>query len=285
MEKRAIWKGNITFGLVSIPVSLFSAEKSNDLHFRLIDNRNLSSIHYERINDETGKEVPWDAVAKGYEYSEGNYVLLDKNEIEKIAGENLKIIDIEDFVSADDLESIYYAKPYYLVPGKGGEKGYVLLREILKENHKVGIATAIIRTRQHIAALMPYDDALILNLLRYPNELIKKEELKLPTGELKKYKVSHKEIEMANQLIDNMTVKWKPQRYHDKYREAVMKWIKGKIHKKKAPLITMEGHKPPKETKVIDFMGLLKKSLQEKKKKSAFHVKPSAKKHAIRKKQ
>lgn len=267
--ERPIWQGHISFGLVNIPVLLFSGERKNDLHFKLIDSRDHARIRYERVNEDTGKEVPWSSIAKAYELNKGDYVVLQEKDFEKAKLEPLKTIEIEDFIDNKELECLYFEKPYYLVPGKGGEKGYVLLREILEQTNRIGIAKIIIRTRAHIAALMPQKNALLLNILRYPQEIRKLTEFQLPTKEIKNYKISKKELDIAEQLVDAMTVAWDPSRYHDDYREILMKWIEEKT-KSKGKKKTTESDKSKKivKSKVIDFMTLLKKSIKEKKPKT-----------------
>lgn len=284
---KPIWKGNISFGLVNIPVVLHSAEKSNDLHFKLIDSRNNSRIHYQRINEETGKEVPWNAIAHGYEIDKGNYVLLSKEDFNKVASENLKSIEIEEFIPSKELDCFYFVKPYYVFPdGKGSFKGYALLREILKQSHKIGIARVMIRTRQHIAAIIPYGEAIVINILRYPHEIKKPTQEELPTLDLKAYKISKKETDIALQLVEAMSVHWDPKRYHDEYHDALLKWIEEKAARgQKGPAKKSKKEKETKQTsKVVDFMELLKKSVKEKeqkikerKHKSKSSSKPAAK--------
>lgn len=260
---RPIWKGYITFGLVNIPVILYPAEKKFDIQFKLVDSRDKSRIRYERINEHTGEEVPWEDVAKGYEYAENDYVLLKEADFKKIAGENSKTINIESFVNLDSLDHMDFDKPYYLVPDKKGDKGYVILRETLKATKKIGIAKVIIHTREYLAALMPNEDALVLNLLRYHQELRKPSEFDLPTESLKSYKITAKEMDIAKQLVASMTTKWKPADYHDEYREALEKWIEEKIHHK--PRKKQKAAKSPAKSNVINFADLLKKSLAAKK--------------------
>lgn len=259
---RPIWKGYITFGLVNIPVILYSAEKKFDIQFKLVDSRDKSRIRYERINEHTGEEVPWEDVAKGYEYAENDFILLKEADFKKIAGENSKTINIDSFVNLDSLDHMDFEKPYYLVPDKKGDKGYVILREILKKTKKIGIAKVIIHTREYLAALMPHEDALVLNILRYHQELRKPTEFDIPKGSLKSYKITVKELDIAKQLVASMTTKWKPEDYHDEYRETLEKWIEDRIRHK--PLKKQKERKIAKSN-VINFADLLKKSLAAKK--------------------
>jgi len=272
--KRAIWKGSLSFGLVNIPVALYSAEaQSDDLHFHLLDRRNNARIHYVKINEVTQKEVPWNEIIKAYEFEKGNYVLVDDKELEKVARETSQSIEIEDFVNFKELDALYFEKPYYLVAEKYGEKAYTVLRQTLEKTHKVGIAKVVIKTRQHLTAIVPYKEYLVLNLLRFPNEVVSTEELPVPKKETKSVKASPKEIKMAEQLVENMSVKWNPKKYHDENRELLKEWIDKKIKHGKS-VTAKEVPKKAQKGKVIDFMELLKKSIQEKKK----HKEPKEKK-------
>ena len=260
---RPIWKGNISFGLVNVPISLYPAEEKNEMHFKLLDKRTKSEIHYERINAETGQQVPSDQVVKGYRYNGGDYIVLTEDDFKKAAVEATQTIEIADFVPLNSIEYTYFEKPYYVVPEKKAEKGYVLLREVLKRAGKVAIAKVVIRSRQYLAALIPQKDALVLNLLRYSYELRDPSEFKLPSGSIDQYKVSERELQIAEMLVDSMTSEWDPQRYHDEYREALMEWIDKKAQAGSAmpePLGEVEGKE--QTGKVVDMMELLKKSVQ-----------------------
>lgn len=272
-----IWKGHISFGLVFIPIELYAAEKRSDLHFKLLDSRNHGKIHYERINEATGEEVPWNEVVKGYEYDKNHYVVLNDEDFKQAAPETSQAIEIEAFVDEKSIAYLYFDKPYYIVPQKKSEKGYVLLREILHRSKKVGIAKVVIRTRQYLTALYAADDALVLNLLRFPQELRDAKEFDLPSGNIKAYKITPKELTMAEQLINAMTTTWNPKAYHDDYREALLEWIKKKEKGVKPKALP----KAKPGAKVIDFMQLLQKSIAEKKAKEKNN---HAKKHAHSKK-
>jgi DNA end-binding protein Ku len=261
---RPIWKGYITFGLVNIPVVLFSAEKKSDIQFKLLDSRTKARVRYKRVNEDTGKEVPWAEVVKGFEYDEGNYVLLPESDLKAIAGENSKTIDIDNFIEAKSLDIMLYEKPYYLVPDKKGDKGYVILREVLSNTKKVAIAKVIIHTRQYLCVLMPHADALVLNVMRYYQEIRPASEFDIPSGDIKKYKITSKELDIAKQLVDSMTSKWKPDSYEDEYRKALEEYIEEKIHHTK-PNSKMKKRAGGKSTNVIDFVSLLKKSIKQKK--------------------
>jgi DNA end-binding protein Ku len=277
---RPIWKGHITFGLVNIPVMLYSAEKRSDLHFKLMDSRNNAAVRYERVNEVTGEEVPWEKIVKAFEYDSGNYVFLEKEELERVAVEGSKAVEIDEFIDAGAIDYTYFDKPYFLVPGTKGDKGYVLLREALKSAGRIGIAKVVIRTRQYLAAVIPEGDALLLDLLRYPQEIRRPEEFDLPRGKLSDYKITEKEVDMAERLVDSMAAEWTPEQYHDEYRDALLEYIskKAEAEGEVVPLLPEE---PPRETaEIIDIMDLLKQSVkrreQETKRKTPAKAKTSS---------
>jgi DNA end-binding protein Ku len=262
---RAIWKGTISFGLVNVPIALYPAERRADLHFTLLDARNKAHVRYQRVNEVTGEEVPWDEVVKAYEYQDGDYVVIEDEEFKRVAVEATQTIDIEDFVEEDEIDYMYFDKPYYLVPDKKGEKAYVLMRETLKRTRKVGIAKVVIRARQYLAALMPQGNALVLDLLRFQYELRDVSEYEFPEKSLDEYNISNKEIDMAEKLVETMASKWEPEKYRDEYRDALMEYIerKAKAGEKAVPA---EAEPVPAEKRgeIIDIMDLLKKSVQQK---------------------
>jgi DNA end-binding protein Ku len=259
---RPVWKGHISFGLVNVPVVLYSAEQRVDLSFRLIDSQNSARVRYERVNEETGEEVPWDRIVKGYEYDDNNYVLLSEDELERASVEMTRTIEIQQFINLDDIDVRYFDRPYVLVPDKHGEKGYVLLREAIARSKKAGIATVVIRARQHLAALLAVGDGLVLELLRYSQELRGLDDFEFPSGDLKSAKVTKKEIELAEQLIGGMTAKWNAAQYHDEYRDVLMKLIEKKIKSGQTEAIASgDDEQAEPKTQTIDFMEVLKKSL------------------------
>ena len=258
---RPIWKGHISFGLVNVPITLYSAEQRADLRFHMVDSRNAARVRYERVNEATGEEVPWDKIVKGFEYDDGNYVLLSDEELERAQPELTKTIEIEEFVDVDEIAPMHFDRPYYLVPAKGGEKGYVLLREALAESKKVGIARVVVRARGHIAALMPHGDALILNLLRYGQELRSLEDYDFPSGSLKTYKITRKELDLARQLINGLSDHWDPQEFHDEYRDALMKLIKKRIESGETEEVE-ELEEVEEAPRTVNFMAMLKKSVE-----------------------
>jgi DNA end-binding protein Ku len=259
---RPIWKGHISFGLVNVPVILMSAERRVDLSFRMIDSRNSARIRYERVNEETGEEVPWDKIVKGYEYDDGNYVLLSDEELQNASPELTKTIEIEQFVDLKDIDIRYFDRPYMLVPDKKGEKGYVLLREAIAASGKAGIAKVVIRGRQHLAALIAQGDALVLELLRFHQELIELSDFDLPSTELREYGVQKKEIELATKLIAGMTVKWNASKFHDEYRDALMKLVERKIKSGQTEAIEDVEQNEVPVSQTLNFMDVLKRSVE-----------------------
>jgi DNA end-binding protein Ku len=259
---RPIWKGHISFGLVNVPVVLNSAERRSDLSFRMIDSRNSARIRYERVNEETGEEVPWDKIVKGYEYDDGNYVLLSEEELQNASPELTKTIEIEQFVDLADIDIRYFDRPYMLVPDKKGEKGYVLLREAIGDSGKAGIAKVVIRGRQYLAALISQGNALVLELLRFHQELIDLGEFELPSTDLREYGVAKKEIELATKLISGMTAKWNASKYHDEYRDALMKLVERKIKSGQTEAIEDVEVEEAPVRQTINFMDVLKRSVE-----------------------
>jgi len=263
---RPIWTGTLSFGLLNVPVSLMSGERKVDLHFRMLDSRDRKPIRFERVNAETGEEVPWKDIVKAYEYDKGNYVVVEEEDIRAAAPESHETVEVEAFIERDAIDPRYFEKPYVLVPGKKAEKGYVLLRRTLESTGRIGIARVVIRTREYLSAVMPLGDALVLILLRYPQELVEPDEYKLPSGSAASYRISGKEQEMAEQLVESMSGTWTPDDYHDEFRARLQAIIRKRIKSKGA---TARVEEPEREeeaaTNVVDFMALLQKSLKEKK--------------------
>ncbi len=264
---RPVWNGVISFGLLNVPVQLYTAARSVDMHFRMLDARNKKPIRYERVNAETGEEVPWKEIVKAYEYSKGNYVVVDEKELRKIAPEATESVDIETFVDQSLIDPMYFEKPYYLVPVKKAEKGYVLLREALKKTGKVAIGRVVIRTRQYLAVMLPHDDALVLNLLRFPQEIVPADDFAFPTGALTKFRITAAEMKMAEDLLKSMSGKWEPASYKDEFRDKLRKMLQSRVDKEQGTLtITNDADEPTENaaTNVVDFVSLLKKSLSSK---------------------
>ncbi|WDJ89954.1 Ku protein [Xanthomonas campestris] len=261
---RPIWTGTLSFGLLNVPVSLMSGERKVDLHFRMLDSRDRKPIRFERVNADTGDEVPWKEIVKAFEYDKGSYVIVEEQDIRSAAPESHETVEVETFVDAADIDPRYFEKPYILVPGKKAEKGYVLLRETLRDTGKVGIAKVVIRTREYLAAVMPQGDALILLLLRYQQEVVDPEDFKLPSGAVSEYRITAKEQEMAKQLIESMSGKWQPEDYHDEFRGKLEQILRKRIQAKGGTTQVDDEPAPHEDatTNVVDFMSLLQKSLQ-----------------------
>jgi DNA end-binding protein Ku len=231
-----------------------------------MDARNKAPIKYERVNAETGEEVPWKEIVKAYEYSKGNYVVLEPEDIAAAASENREVIDIEAFVDRKEISPAYLEKPYVLVPGKKAEKGYVLLREVLKKTGKVGIGRVVIRTKEYLSMVIPQDDALMLILMRFPDEIVDASEYNIPEGGTAKWHISPKEMEMATTLLESMAGEFHPEEYKDEFKERLSAVIKKRMKAKGATTQVEEEKAATHDatTNVVDFMALLKKSLEKK---------------------
>lgn len=258
---RGLWKGAISFGLVNVPVELFSAKKrAAQLDMTMLDKRDLAPVGYQRVNKSTGKEVAWDDVVKGYEYQDDKYVVLSEEDFRRANPEAAKTVDIQAFVELGAIAPQYFDTPYYLVPGKRGEKAYALLRETLNKTGKAGIALVMIRTKQYLAALIAQDEVLVLNTLRYADELKEPSELKIPDA-----KVTPKELDMALRLVEDMSDEWRPARFKDSFRQDLLKRIEEKVKAGQTEEITApeKERKTQKRGEVIDLMELLKKSVEK----------------------
>jgi DNA end-binding protein Ku len=275
---RAIWKGSISFGLVNIPIALYPATRKEDLKFRLLRAKDLSPVNYKRVAEKDGKEVPWGEIVKGYEYEKGKFVVLNEKDFQRVDLEATQTVDIQDFVDLDEIDPMYFYKPYYLEPQKGGDKAYVLLREALADGKKVGIAKVIIKTRQYLAGVKALKHALVLELMHFADELLDAEKLNVP----KKLEVGKREKEMAEALVKSMSSKWDPEKYKDDYRDALMEVIEEKVESG-GEEIEEKPKEKKRSTKVIDLVAVLQESLKAqaggKKKKSA----PTKAKHHARK--
>ena len=260
---RALWKGAITFGLVTIPVSLFPATRREELKFRQLRASDQSPVNYKRVAEADGKEVPWDQIVKGYEYEKGKFIILKDEDFARVDVEATQTVDIMNFVSIEDVDPLLFYKPYFLEASKGGDKAYVLLRDALLDSGKIAIAKVVIRTRQHLAAVKPQKKGLMLELMHFPKELIDVAEFKEPAEKA----VGKAEMEMAKQLIESMTTDWQPELYNDEYHEALEKLIEEKIEN---PDEAAPAPKKRKEaTNVIDLVAVLQQSLQQSKTKPA----------------
>ena len=268
---RPIWTGTLSFGLLNVPVSLMSGERRTDLHFRMLDSRDRKPVRYERVNAETGEEVPWKDIVKAFEYDKGSYVVLETDDIKSAAPESHDAIEVESFVDATEIGPQYFEKPYVLVPAKKAEKGYVLLRETLARTGKIGIARVVIRTRESLCAIIPQGDALLLLMMRYPQELVDPNEYKLPAGDAADYRVNAKELQMAEQLIASMESTWAPGEYRDEFRERLHEVIAERVKAKGGKVPKHEDADIPEDatTNVVDFMSLLQQSIDAKKRSPA----------------
>jgi DNA end-binding protein Ku len=265
--QRTLWKGAISFGLVHIPVQLYSAENKHELDLDMLDKRDFAPIGYKRYNKHTGKDVEWADIVKGYEYEPDQYVVLSDEDLKRANVKATGTIDILTFVDAAELPILYYEQPYYLAPDKGGDKVYALLRETLKRAGKVAVAQVVLRTKQRLAALLPVGDMIVLNTLRYADELRDTEQFKLPSGSLKQVGISEKEIQMALSLVEGMTDEWDAREYHDTYREDVLEMVKKKIKANQTKTVTEpdeNGEPKRKGAQIIDLMELLKQSVNTK---------------------
>ena len=256
----AIWKGSISFGLVNIPIALYPATSRDDVKFRLLRKSDLSPVNYKRVAEADGKEVPWEEIVKGYEYEKGRFVVMNEEDFDKVEIESTQTVEIMEFVELSEIDPMFFNKPYYMEPQKGGDKAYALLRDALEESGKVGVAKVVIKTREYLAAIKPKGDALVLELMNFAEELRDVHELRVP----QKVQVGKNEMEMAKTLIDRLTGKWNPETYRDEYRDALMKLIEKKIEAggKELP-VEKPGRRAP--TKVVDLAEVLKQSLAQSK--------------------
>ncbi|GKS58070.1 hypothetical protein YTPLAS18_15970 [Nitrospira sp.] len=263
---RSLWKGAISFGLVHIPVSLVSADRGGGFDFTMLDRRSMQPVGFRRVNKTSGKEVPWKDIVKGYEYEKGRYVIVTDEDFRNADVEATQTIDLQSFVPLDEISPFYFDTPYYITPQRGGQKGYRLLLATLARTGKVGIATVVIRTRQHTAAIWPHRQVLVLNTLRYHDQ-IRDTKTVAPDSEKASANVSPREIDMAAKLVQGMTAEWKPGEYRDTYHDSLMRVIRNRIKSGRTRQVshTEKQAAPGKERgKVLDLMALLKRSVQEK---------------------
>ena len=262
---RAFWKGSISFGLVEIPVSLQPAVRTHDLNFSLLDRKDFAPVGYKRYNKNSGREVAWDDVVRGFEYEPDEYVVLSDEELRRANVEATESIEILEFVEREEIDPVYYETPYYVEPLKRGSKSYALLRAALERSGKVGIARVVLRTRQRMAALLVREQVLVLDLLRYAHELRSLDEVQVPGPKSAKGAgVSESEIKMAQQLIEGMRGKWDPERFKDEYRDDVMALVRRKVKAGQTHTIVEpeeSEERRPARSEVMDLMPLLKRSL------------------------
>lgn len=251
---RALWSGSLSFGLVSIPIEIRTAVKDKGPHFRMLRKKDKSRIHLQRIAEKDSEVVEWEDIVKGYEVSKGHYIVLTPEDFEKAALKKDRVIDIMDFVEADAIDDRYFDKPYYLLPGKGGDKAYALLREAIRDSNRVGVAKFVLRTKQRLAAIEAIGDALVLSTMRFRDELAKLEDFEFPAAK----GVGKRELQMAHRLIEEFAAEWDPDKYTDDYRENIMKVVEAKRARTKPDLVP---EADPQSAQVIDLMERLRKSL------------------------
>jgi DNA end-binding protein Ku len=258
----AIWSGAINFGLVTIPVKLFTAVKTDELSFNMLHAKDEGRIKYERICSIDGKQVPWDEIVKGYEYEKGQYVILTDEDFAKVNPEATQSVDILEFVELDKINPMFFDKPYYLEPTKQGRHAYALLRDALSKTNRVAVARVVIRTKEYIAAVKPIDDALVLELMHWASEIVNAGTLEIPDRE----KLPEKEMEMARMLIDTMSVEeFEPEKFTNKYHDELLQMIEARAAGKELPA----PKKAPARAKVVNLMDVLAQSLEESKKRRA----------------
>jgi DNA end-binding protein Ku len=252
---RAMWKGSLAFGLVNIPVELYSAVRDHRPKFRLLHGKDESPVHYERVCQSEGKPVAWEDLVKGYEYERGRFVVLTKDDFKTAALEKTKTLDILDFVDPKEVDERYFETPYYLQASKGADRSYALLREAIRESGKIGIAKIILRDAQHLAAVEVIGDALVLTMMRFADELADLDDFKFPSS----HGIRAAELKMAIQLVENLSARWEPDKYNDEYRDNLMRVIQAKIKGRKPKLVERE---VPREAEVVDLMARLRASLE-----------------------
>lgn len=256
---RALWSGSISFGLLQIPVSLYTAEQTKEIKFHQLDRHDLAPIHYQRVNASTGKVVEWKDIVRGYEYASGEYVVIEDDDLAAANVEATQTIDLQDFVDVKKILPTYFERPYYIAPGKRAEKAYTLFREAMERKKVVAVGTVVIRTRQHLCAIFPQDDMLILELLRFSHDLRGTEGIPLPKPDAKGARVTPREREMAEELIESMRSDWKPSRYRDSYHDDVLALIERKA---KTGKIEAPARREAPRSNVVDLMTLLRKSVE-----------------------
>jgi DNA end-binding protein Ku len=262
---RSIWKGALSFGLVYIPVQMYSASHSNSLDLDFLDRRDFSPVGYQRVNKKTGKLVEWGDIVKGYQYEKGKYVALNDADFKKANVKATQTIEIGRFVARNVIPPEFFETPYYLEPAKGGAKVYALLRETLKRSGKVAVATFVMRGRQHLACVYPHGKALVLETLRFAEEIRQPDDLELPSESEKSAGLSPRELAMAERLVAEMSDEWNPDEYQDTYQHDLMKRIEEKIRNRETHKLTPEERtrEPRKSAQVIDLMEVLRKSLKQ----------------------
>ena len=259
---RAIWQGNLSFGLVTIPVELYTAVRDNDLDLTMLDRRDHSPIGYKKINKRTGEEVTSDVIVKGYEHEKGEYVILTDEDLKSANPKATQSVDILSFVPAGAIPSQYMVKPYYVIPGKKSARPYALLRETMKRTERVALAKVVIRTKQHMASLSVQDDMLVLELLRYNDEILAADQWELPDSDLKELGITDRELKMAEQLVAGLEEEWNPAAYRDEFHDDLLAMIEERVKAgATATKRALPQEEPEQGGEVIDMMALLKRSV------------------------
>lgn len=261
---RTLWKGAITFGLVHIPIGLYSATAESGIDFDWLDKRSMDPVGYKRINKKTGEDIDKENIVKGVKWHSGEYVVLSPDEIAKAYPRTTQTIEIEAFVDAGEVPFVYLERPYYVAPVNKGDKVYALLREALRQTGKVGIAKVVIQTKQHLAVLIPSGPALVLNLLRWGDEIRTWEDLKLPPADARAAGVKEAELNMARQLIEGMSGHWSAAQYRDSFSEEIMRLVEAKAQAGQLEAVTPVEPAPAGSAEVIDLTELLRRSLRGK---------------------
>jgi DNA end-binding protein Ku len=262
MAARAFWKGTISFGLLNIPIGLHSSEEdAGEIHFSLLDPRNMARIKFKRVNEKTGKEVPYGKIVKGYEYAKDEFVLVSDEDIKAANPRATQTIDIEDFVPLDEIDPVFFEKPYYVVPEKSGTKGYFLLRDALAKEKKVAIGKLVMHTRQHLVAVMARGKYLVMEQLRFAHEVLTENEVSFLEDKNAEARYSPRELKMAQSLVKSMAKKWNAEKYKDTYYRDLMTRIKAKVKAGKGASVEEPAEEAPKPSNMVDLMPLLEQSL------------------------
>jgi DNA end-binding protein Ku len=262
---RVIWKGAVSFSLIHIPVSLHAASRASSLDFDLLDKRDFAPVGYQRVNKNTGKEVEWEDIVKGYQHEKGEYVVMSEEDFKQANVEATQTIDIQGFVTPGSIQAAYYSTPYYLAAEKRGEKVYTLLREALVKSGTIAIGLIVIRTRQYVCAVLPVGRTLLLNTLRYADEVLPPEPYAPAAVTLDKAKVTQREFAMAVKLVEDMRLEWQPEDFHDAYREDLLRRVESKVKAGKTKTLTAPTAAPRERrtAEVVDLGELLKRSLAQ----------------------
>jgi DNA end-binding protein Ku len=253
---RALWKGSISFGLVSIPIELHTAVRDHRPKFRMLHAKDKSPVKFERVCVRDGHAVAWADLVKGYEYAKGHFVVLTKEDFQAAAVEKTRTVAIIDFVKADEIDDRFFETPYYLVPAKGGERAYALLREAMRESERVGIAKFILRDAQHLAAVEVIEQAIVLSVMRFADELVDTKPFEFPSAQ----GVRKAELDMAKALVNSLAAEWDPAKYTDEYRQNLMRIIQGKLKGKE---VRLDAPAEPRQAAVVDLMERLRQSLDQ----------------------